>query len=1137
MSENTPSHPKEDPRDRFRRLLEEAERVEKDVTIPMGIDTDPVEIPTEETEVEKPKPASNPDDEKPTQVISSIPMDERATEMLPTPIDPDTRPDDLATAPQVLSETPPPPMLGTTPISSRPAVDERGMPLPRRVDEIDLDATRVTPAAYQPRSPQRYAPPQQPTHPPAQYQPRRQQPAAPPRSPIDFSRWSSCFIRMSILGLFIFAVIGLISGSYMLIKYYSIVSAEDWPDVGELYARTSQFETTRILDRRGNVLYEINDPSTGRRNYVALDEISPFLVAATLATEDKEFYNHPGFDPLAIVRAFWQNLRSGETVSGASTITQQLGKALFISSEERAQGTYARKIKEALLAVELTRLFSKDEILELYLNEIYYGNLAYGIEAAAQTYFGTAAKNLTLSQASFLAGLPQLPAVYDVYTNRDATLARQQDVLLLMFQTSQEQGCIYVSNNVSPICIEAGKAAEAAQAMENYEFSPPDFKIKYPHWVNFVRTQLEAQFDPQTIYRSGFTVHTSLEPALQDFAQDVVFDQVSTLSDRHVTNGALVAIRPATGEILAMVGSADFYNETNDGQINMSISPRQPGSSIKPLTYLAAFERGWTPSTLIWDVRSEFPPSGDPNDPRDPYVPVNYDERFHGPVTLRSALANSYNIPAVKALQYVGIYDDPTTPDEDGLVAFAQRLGITTLTRSDYGLSLTLGGGDVTLLEMTGAYAVFANGGRQILPVAITRIEDSQGEVVFQYEIPAGEQVIRAEHAFLISSILSDNQARTPSFGPNSYLHLPFQVAAKTGTTNDFRDNWTVGYTPDVVVGTWVGNADYTPMQGTSGLTGAAPIWATFINTAVSHITGGNPTPFIKPAGVVERVVCTVSGTEPSQWCPNQRNEYFVADQLPLSKGSDLWQKINIDTWTGKLASAACPDFTDQKIALNVTDPWAIKWVKDTGQGKSWAEQVGFKDPIFFSPTKTCKESDSRPLLELNSPDQGAVIQTNLLKIFGTAGATSDFDKFELAYGVGEDPSEWDELVSSRDPINNPDELYEWDISEFPAGKVKLRLYVESTRDRYAETFITIDLQVPTATPTETPTLTPTPSPTTTASPTLTPSVTLTPTPTNTASATAIPTDTPIPTDTVPPPSETHLLPETSTPVPPSPTP
>ncbi len=838
MNKQTTPQKKEDPRTRFRRLLDEAKKAEEEATVPYDVD------------------AGENDTVSPESLGDSIPFDEAATTVIPAPDDEA----EAATAPQFKSETPPPPMLGTTPQTAHPAVDTRGMPLPRRVDEIDVHATRVTPAAFRPAETYQVAAPASPSGRPtagaSQGRPRRG----------DSRRWMGCLLRMIILGLFGISLVVLASGSYMLVKYYSIVKSEDWPDVGELYQRTSDFETTRILDRSGNVLYEIMDPNAGRRTYVSLDDISPYLVAATVATEDKAFYTHPGFDPMAIVRAFWQNLSSGETVSGASTITQQLSRTLFLSSEERAQGTYARKLKEALLAEELTRLYTKDEILELYLNEIYYGNMSYGIEAAAQTYFGIPAKNLDLSQAAFLAGLPQLPSIYDVYTNRGVTLNRQQTVLLLTFQASQEQGCIYVGNNPQKICIEAGAAAEAATAMEGYEFKPPHIEIRYPHWVNYVRFLLEAQYDPQTIYRSGFTIYTSIDPGLQEAAQQIVRGQVDSLADKHVTNGALIAIRPATGEILAMVGSADFYNDAIAGQVNMAVSPRQPGSSIKPLTYLAAFEKGWTPATLLWDVHSEFPPSGDPNDPRAPYIPVNYDERYHGPVTLRSALANSYNIPAVKALQFVGIYDNPFTPVEDGMIAMARRLGITSFTRDDYGLSLSLGGGDVSLLELSGVYSVFANGGRRVPPVAILRIEDHLGNQVYKYEPPAGEQVIRSEHAFLITSILADNQARTPAFGPNSVLNLPFPAAAKTGTTNDYRDNWTLGYTPDIVIGTWVGNADYTPMQGTSGLTGAAPIWAAYMQTAIQQIAGGSPSPFIKPAGVVERVICTVSGAEPSQW-------------------------------------------------------------------------------------------------------------------------------------------------------------------------------------------------------------------------------------------------------------------------------
>jgi membrane peptidoglycan carboxypeptidase len=805
---------------------------------------------------------------------------------------------------------------------------------------------------------------------------------------------------------------------------------------------------------------------------------------------------------MAIFRAFWQNYRSGETVSGASTITQQLARALLFSPEERGERSYQRKVREAILAAEVTRRYSKDEILELYLNENYYGNLAYGIEAAAETYFGTSADKLTLSQAAFLAGLPQAPSVYDVYTNREVTLHRQEQVLFLMYQASQEQGCVYVSNSPQRVCVDALSVATASSELQDYTFRPAAVPMRYPHWVNYIRGLLETQFDPQTIYRSGFSVYTTLDPGLQDAAEEIVASQVQSLADRHATDGALVAIRPGTGEILAMVGSADFYNEEIDGQVNMAVSPRQPGSSIKPLTYLAAFEKGWTPATLIWDVPSEFPPSGNPNDPRPPYKPVNYDERFHGPVTVRTALANSYNVPAVKTLQYVGIYDDPETSTEEGLIALAKRFGITTLNRDDYGLSLTLGGGEVPLLEMTSAFGVFANGGRRVPPVAITKILDLNGNVVYEYQPSRGDLVVRPEHAYLISSILSDNEARTPAFGPDSVLKLPFQAAAKTGTTNDFRDNWTVGYTPDVSVGVWVGNADFSPMKNVSGLTGAAPIWADFMKVAIQQLTGGNPSGFVRPAGVTERVICTISGTEPSQWCPNQRSEYFAADQPPLPKGEDLWKRVVLDTWTGLISSPSCDDYTDEKLTLNVSDPWAIKWIRKDSQGEKWAEEIGFSDPIFFTPSRECNSDDPHPKLAFTSPRDGETIHISPLEIFGQASATKDFEYYQLEYGLGNDPVKWERLVRENSPIEQAGKIYEWDLKELPAGEVTLRLYVRSNHDTYAEKVMRLNLQVPTPTPTPTATPTPTDTPTPT------------PTPTDTATPTATPTDTPTPSDT-----------------------
>jgi len=442
----------------------------------------------------------------------------------------------------------PPPSLGSTPFTPPPALDERGMPLPRRMDEppspgrtspSSINRTRTLPV--QPRS--KFI---------------RWWKTSGPGSLTGGQGWG-CGLRMLVIGLFIGIVMAIIGGS-LAVYYYNRI-ASTLPEVQDLREQAAQFETTRILDRDGNILYELVDPSAGKRTYVPLDEISPFLVAATIATEDANFYSHPGYDVMAIARSFYYNLISDQIVSGASTITQQLTKLLVLSPEEQLSRTYTRKLKEAILAAEITRQYSKDEILELYLNEINFGNLAYGVEAAAQTYFNTSAKNLTLGQASFLAGLPQLPAVYDIYTNREATIRRQENVLVLMYQTSLEQGCIQVSNNQQPICVGAGEATSAAEEIKNYDFQAPSWEMHHPHWVYYITSLLENTYDPQTIYRSGFTVYTTLDPDLQDYAQNVVQEQVGFLESKHVTNGALIAIQPNTGEILAMVGSADFENK------------------------------------------------------------------------------------------------------------------------------------------------------------------------------------------------------------------------------------------------------------------------------------------------------------------------------------------------------------------------------------------------------------------------------------------------------------------------------------------------------------------------------------------------------------------------------------------------
>ena len=661
--------------------------------------------------------------------------------------------------------------------------------------------------------------------------------------------------------------------------------------------------------------------------------------------------------------------------------------------------------------------------------------------------------------------------------------------------------------------------------------------MRYPHWVNYIRLLLESQYDAQTIYRSGFTIYTTIDPVLQEEAEKIVAQQVEQLANFQAYNGALVAIKPSTGEILAMVGSADFYKDEIDGQVNMAVSPtRQPGSSIKPLTYLAAFEKGWTPSTLIWDVLSEFPPSGDPNDPRPSYAPVNYDGRFHGPTTVRSALANSYNIPAVKALQFIGVYDDPATEKQEGLVAMMRRLGVNSLTRDDYGLALTLGGGEISLLEMTGAYAVLANAGNRAAPVAITKILNYQGKVEYEYQ-PQSQQVVRSEHAYLISSILSDNAARTPAFGANSVLALPFMAAAKTGTTNDYRDNWTVGYTPDLAVGVWVGNADYSAMVNTTGLTGAAPIWATFMEFAVPQLTNQNPTPFTRPAGIVDRIVCAVSGAEPSEKCPSMRNEMFAFDQLPLPKEQDLWMQVTVDTWTGLRASPACNSFIKTQDVINVTDPWATAWLTQTDSGRNWASENGFKEPLRFVPLRECRAEDPHPVITISSPAEGQTITNPMIDFFGQIDASADFQSFIIFYAVGTNPTDydWKPLMERSVPVSQVEKFHTWDLSEtfstllegdlaaqntMPVGDVMLRFYVKSTRNTYAELKMRLNFQLPTPTPTatptptETPTITPTVTPTPTGTPTLVPTSTDTPSPTLSPTIIWMPIDTITPTPT-----------------------
>ena len=904
-------------------------------------------------------------------------------------------------------------------------------------------------------------------------------------------------------GALLFVVLaGLVVGG-LLIGYAAM--ARDLPSPGELRQHASSFQTTRIYDREGNLLNEAFDPNTGRRIEVPLASMSPDLIHATIATEDANFYEHPGVDPVALLRAVYYAFQEGDVVSGGSTITQQLVKRVLLSPGR----TPTRKIKEAILAAEITRRYSKDEILELYLNEVYYGNLSYGIDAAAETYFGKDAADLTLGEASLLAGLPQLPAYYDPYTHPDRAKNRQGVVLGLMVEAG------YITAD----------QANAAWA-EPLAYKPLEFDLKAPHFTLYVRQQLEQLFGPEALYQSGYNVYTTLDPRLQAEAERIVHEQVSALADRNVSNGALVAMRPQTGAVVALVGSADFDNVEIDGQVNMALAPRQPGSSTKPFVYLSTFampdkpqEKQWTPGTLVADITTSFPDGANP-----PYVPVNYDSKEMGLITVRQALANSRNIPAVAALQ------EATLPV---FLDLMQRFGVTTLTRPDYGLSLSLGAGEIPLIELTDAFAALANGGLRIPPVTIQKITDAQGEVICeqgtaqpcQPGVEAASQVVSPVDAFLLTDVLSDNEARIPTFGANSVLRLADRPAAvKTGTTNDFRDNLTVGYTPQLVTGVWVGNADNSPMVNISGVAGAGPIWNQFMT--VAHASEPAQ-PFLPPPGVRQFEVCADTGALPNDACPEKRVHWFAEDRPPLPKEQDLWRRIRMVRGTDQVANEFTP--ADQ-VEERVFKVYPVQY-------REWAIQHGIAQPPIEAIVAPPTPAPGELQLLISSPTEGATVR-GVVSIFGSASIPG-FSSYELQYGISHDPGAFSAPISG--PFGAPvvnGQLGTWDVSGLGNGPHTLRLLMRASNGVQYETRVRVFVDnappteppAPTATWTNeppTPTWTPEPPTSTPEAPTPAPPTAIPPTDT----PVAIPTDTPLPTDTPAIPTET-LIP-TETPAPP----
>jgi 1A family penicillin-binding protein len=606
-----------------------------------------------------------------------------------------------------------------------------------------------------------------------------------PRRILKFFGWSAAAFLLFGVGVF---------------AYY----AKDLPSPGKLNKR-QVVESTKIYDRTGeHLLYEIHGEE--KRTAIPLDQMSEIVRAATIAAEDQTFYQHWGIQFKAIARAAIYDLMGRHVSQGGSTITQQLIKNTVLTNEK----TFTRKVKEVILSVELEQRFSKNEILEMYLNEIPYGSNAYGVQAASQTFFGKDAKDLKLAESALLASLPKAPTYYSPYGTRTEDLKGRQEYVL-----DQMQKMGYITEDQARSAKDFDVLAEIRPFQEN---------IQAPHFVMYVKEQLANKYGEKQMQEGGMKVYTTLDWDKQQIADEAVKKGVAANAKYRAENAALVAIDPKTGQILAMVGSRDYFDKSIDGNVNVAVRDRQPGSSFKPYVYATAFKKGYTPDTILFDVETNFGTKDNP------YNPQNYSNNFSGPVKMKEALARSLNIPAVKTLYLAGVQNSINT---------AQSMGITTLKNpSRYGLALVLGGGEVKLVDHVNAFGTFATGGVRHDKVAILKITDSRGNVIEEQQNSAGEKVLDADICAKIDAILSDNSLRASVFGSNSPLRFDSRpVAVKTGTTNEWRDAWTVGYAPNLVAGVWAGNNNNSPMANNAdGVYVAAPIWRDFMDKAFANM-------------------------------------------------------------------------------------------------------------------------------------------------------------------------------------------------------------------------------------------------------------------------------------------------------------
>ncbi len=833
-------------------------------------------------------------------------------------------------------------------------------------------------------------------------------------------------IGVVILGL-VFSVVASVGSVAGVYAHY----AQQLPPAEMIEVQTSEsFKTTKIYDRTGTrLLYEVFDPRWGNRTVVPIEQIPDDMINATISIEDQDFYTNPGINLRGIARAIYVDI-TGQGFQGGSSITSLLVKNVIIPPEERAERKLDRKIKEYILAVEITRRYSKDQIMEWYLNTVFFGNMAYGVEAAAQAYYGKHVQDLSLAECAMLAALPNAPATYSPLTNPEEATIRQHLVLDAMFR----QG--YITQDE----IVAAKA-------EKLSYISARFDIKAPHFVMYVRQLLEERYGSDVVYQGGLKVYTTLDLDLQHVAEDMARRHIAELQadERNASNAAVVAIKPATGEIVVMVGSLDYFDRAIDGQVNVALAERQPGSSFKMFTYTESLLQGYTPASMVMDVRTTFP---DP-DYSHPYTPENYDRKFHGPLRFRQALQRSINVAAVRVLSWVGVRN---------VIDLAHRMGINTLTRDYYGLSLTLGGGEVRLVDMAYSFSVLANGGymagqpvpsdklrpgyRELDPVAILRVEDANGNVLEEYQSPELREIVNPQVAYIMTHILSDNVARTPAFGSRSMLWLGNDrpAAAKTGTTTDFRDSWTIGYTPQLCTSVWVGNSDNQPMEHVPGSQGAAPIWHDFMLAALESEPVA---PFVEPPGLERAVVDATSGLLPTEHSPSTVREVFLPGTVP-TEHDNIHQAFRTCRTSGKLATVYCPLEDVVERVYEIYPPEAADWVRE--------------NDIPQPPTEYCDVHGPTPAsgdVAITRPRPYDYVR-GIVHIQGNARGP-DIQLYRLQYGPGLNPSLWTQIGADHHHIVDNGVLETWDVRQLD-GLHTLQLSVVDWNNNYRQATIQVTI-------------------------------------------------------------------------------